>query len=248
MVERYTKYNFFFSTKALKKAIIQCFKSLDSSPPLEKGGFLIGLKNKVKKEIIINDSCEAPFAKSATTNMEITHDDWESADMYLSKKYNDSKYNIYGWYHSHPGYGIFLSRKDIFIIRNFFNKPWNVSLIIDPLENAFGFFSWFKNKSLPILELELVNNMKNVNECKIIDICIIDKTWKYFEYPSINYNTKLDMNISLLIQIEGLFFENIKRQIFLRKKNTNSLEKIDIKLKPSEIGISSGDSIILERI
>lgn len=46
-----------------------------------------------------------------------------------------------GWYHSHPGLGIFLSRQDIFLQRSFFaDEPWYLAMVIDPLDTREGVF------------------------------------------------------------------------------------------------------------
>jgi hypothetical protein len=47
-----------------------------------------------------------------------------------------------GWYHTHPGWGVFLSGPDSFICRNFFNRPLDLALVIDPCRQDRGFFQW----------------------------------------------------------------------------------------------------------
>ena len=42
-------------------------------------------------------------------------------------------YDLIGWFHTHPGHGVFLSRPDKNISNNFFNKPYQVAMEIDPL-------------------------------------------------------------------------------------------------------------------
>jgi hypothetical protein len=49
---------------------------------------------------------------------------------------------ILGWYHTHPGFGIFLSDMDMFIHGNFFNLPWQVALVYDPHSGEEGLFLW----------------------------------------------------------------------------------------------------------
>lgn len=45
-----------------------------------------------------------------------------------------------GWYHSHPGHGVFLSGQDMTIVRGIYNEPWNLAWVIDPLRNHEGIF------------------------------------------------------------------------------------------------------------
>lgn len=49
-----------------------------------------------------------------------------------------------GWYHSHPGFGLFLSDYDAFIQQNFFGAPGQVALVVDPVEGCLGWFQWSK--------------------------------------------------------------------------------------------------------
>jgi proteasome lid subunit RPN8/RPN11 len=57
----------------------------------------------------------------------------------------DQKYpeeRIVGWYHSHPGFGVFLSDHDTFIHRNFFSSPGQVAWVFDPHSDEEGCFGW----------------------------------------------------------------------------------------------------------
>lgn len=49
---------------------------------------------------------------------------------------------IVGWYHTHPGFGIFLSPMDLFIHENFFGGPEQLALVYDPLGGDEGVFVW----------------------------------------------------------------------------------------------------------
>jgi proteasome lid subunit RPN8/RPN11 len=52
-----------------------------------------------------------------------------------------------GWYHTHPGFGIFLSGMDLFIHQNFFTQLWHVAFVLDPRARTSGFFTWNRHKS-----------------------------------------------------------------------------------------------------
>jgi proteasome lid subunit RPN8/RPN11 len=41
--------------------------------------------------------------------------------------------HVIGWYHSHPGMGLFFSATDRQTQRDFFAAPWQVGLVVDPL-------------------------------------------------------------------------------------------------------------------
>ena len=45
-----------------------------------------------------------------------------------------------GWYHSHPGHGVFLSGQDMTIVSSIYDAPWHVAMVIDPQRHKEGFF------------------------------------------------------------------------------------------------------------
>ncbi|HRE00401.1 MAG TPA: hypothetical protein PLV68_03825 [Ilumatobacteraceae bacterium] len=49
---------------------------------------------------------------------------------------------IVGWYHSHPGAGVFLAAHDVYIHTAFFAQPWQVNYVYDPVRHDGGFFGW----------------------------------------------------------------------------------------------------------
>jgi hypothetical protein len=49
---------------------------------------------------------------------------------------------VVGWYHTHPGFGVFLSDRDQFIHKSFFDLPFQVAFVYDPKSREHGLFSW----------------------------------------------------------------------------------------------------------
>lgn len=47
---------------------------------------------------------------------------------------------LVGWYHTHPGMGVFLSHYDLWLHRHFFPERWQVALVIEPYASLGGFF------------------------------------------------------------------------------------------------------------
>ena len=45
-----------------------------------------------------------------------------------------------GWYHTHPGLGVFLSGYDTWLHEHFFPELWQVALVMDPHSPEGGFF------------------------------------------------------------------------------------------------------------
>jgi hypothetical protein len=63
---------------------------------------------------------------------------------------------IVGWYHTHPGFGIFLSEMDVFICEHFFNLPWQTAFVFDPHSGEEGNFIWRSGK--PDKDAMLIEN------------------------------------------------------------------------------------------
>jgi len=52
------------------------------------------------------------------------------------------KGNIVGWYHSHPGYGVFMSDRDVATQKSLHQfSPYVVAMVIDSLTEEYSFFS-----------------------------------------------------------------------------------------------------------
>lgn len=158
-------FSFIILIQALHKLYIHCKQSLNNKPYVEKGGFLVGVKVTKKKTVIFVDSIPAIHADCHPTFMVFKHDDWLFARNYITKKYYYLRtVNIFGWYHSHPGYGVFLSERDRFIVKNFFNKPYNLTLVVDPTKQDFGAFT-FNNgyiERIPYSRIELCTKKYDV--------------------------------------------------------------------------------------
>jgi len=101
-------------------------------------GVLIGQDRSGRVDI---QACiEGAMAEEAGAHVTFTQDTWEHIYQVKDEKYPDAR--IVGWYHSHPGFGIFLSEHDIFIHRNFFASPGQVAWVYDPQSDEEGCFGW----------------------------------------------------------------------------------------------------------
>ena len=76
-----------------------------------------------------------------------TPESWRYVNDKLRERYPDETAVIVGWYHTHPGFGIFLSGMDQFIHQNFFTQIWHTALVLDPIAKRSGFFCWDRHKS-----------------------------------------------------------------------------------------------------
>lgn len=126
--------------KALEK-----YASSDTSKEL--GTILIGdyCKQLYKTHVVISDYIEAKYTDASASTLTFTHETWDYVHKQHDLLYPNKK--IIGWQHTHPNYGIFLSNYDLFIQDNFFNMPFQVAYVIDPIQNIRGFFQWKNGKT-----------------------------------------------------------------------------------------------------
>jgi proteasome lid subunit RPN8/RPN11 len=109
-----------------------------SSPATEICGVLIGQDRDRKIEVMA--SIEGQNAEEAGAHVTFTQDTWEHIYAVKDKKFPAER--IVGWYHSHPGFGVFLSDHDTFIHKNFFSSPGQVAWVFDPHSDEEGCFGW----------------------------------------------------------------------------------------------------------
>ncbi len=115
-----------------------------SDTSVEVGGVILGrecLDEETGKPFVwITRSLEARHYENTQASFTYTHDSWQEITRERDEKFPDL--DIVGWYHTHPDFGIFLSSHDLFIHRNFFNRPLQVAYVVDPIRHDRGFFQW----------------------------------------------------------------------------------------------------------
>jgi proteasome lid subunit RPN8/RPN11 len=109
-----------------------------TSMKAEVCGVLIG---NTEHERMTVEACIAGInAAQGGAHVTFTQDTWEHIYKIKDKEYPEDK--IVGWYHSHPGFGVFLSEHDLFIQQNFFSNPQQVAWVYDPHTDEEGCFGW----------------------------------------------------------------------------------------------------------
>lgn len=109
-----------------------------TSMKAEVCGVLIG---NTEHERMTVEACIAGInAAQGGAHVTFTQDTWEHIYKIKDKEYPDHK--IVGWYHSHPGFGVFLSEHDLFIQQNFFSNAQQVAWVYDPHTDEEGCFGW----------------------------------------------------------------------------------------------------------
>lgn len=122
-----------------------------SSMNREVAGVLVGPRPEKQPDgryrVHILDTIIAKYTVMHGASVTYTPESWRYMTDKLHERYPDETAVIVGWYHTHPGFGIFLSGMDLFIHQNFFTQIWHVAFVLDPRAQTSGFFSWNREKT-----------------------------------------------------------------------------------------------------
>ncbi len=131
----------------INKDVLEEIKKLCKRAKLEIFGYLIGniYKWNEKRYIVIEDQLFIIGAihsdKHSTSQIEGAAGKYEKKFQKLKRKKNNEELRIVGWWHSHPGFGCFLSRTDLHTQEFFFPESYQVALVVDPIKDELEFFT-----------------------------------------------------------------------------------------------------------
>ena len=132
----------------IKRAVLdQVHDHGRSNTQVEICGVLVGnvFQDEFGPYLYITDAIQGDAASQHATQVTFTAETWDHIQNVMDTEHTGKK--IVGWYHTHPGFEIFLSGMDLFIQDNFFNLPWQVAFVYDPIGEKEGLFVWRKGKS-----------------------------------------------------------------------------------------------------
>lgn len=105
---------------------------------IEVGGVLLGSGDSSR--VRVEAALPALAARGGSTHVTFTADTWAEVHRVIDERHPGLA--IVGWYHTHPGFGIFLSEMDLFIHRSFFDLPFQLAIVVDPVSGERGVFAW----------------------------------------------------------------------------------------------------------
>jgi len=105
-------------------------------------GILVGdiYRDEAGAYLYIEAMIEGTHASESAAQVTFTAETWTDMQRIIDQQYPDQR--VVGWYHTHPDFGIFLSEMDLFVHGNFFNLPWQVAIVFDPIRHEEGIFLW----------------------------------------------------------------------------------------------------------
>lgn len=158
------------------RALEQAYKHARKYPNREVGGVLLGVIRRFKQGriiTIVTGIIRADGAIGRQASLRFTPEAWAEVLGIRDRDpiYQDEvRWQIVGWYHTHPNFGIFLSSMDVHTHRTF-TDPGHIALVIDPVRNKYGTFGWNDDMSGPV---RLVDESRKSQEVLLTDKLTLD--------------------------------------------------------------------------
>ena len=116
----------------------------------ELGGVLSGHAYRDGEQMLVEVIAALPARNDdhGPIHFTFTADAWSQIHHEKAAKHPDLE--IVGWFHTHPGLGVFYSSDDVVVHTAAFTLPWHVGLVVDPLGNEASYFGWQDGRLAPI--------------------------------------------------------------------------------------------------
>jgi proteasome lid subunit RPN8/RPN11 len=125
--------------RAASEAVI--YRHIFGSADREVGGILVGRIAIDGGLPLVTGAIPAISADEQRATLTFTQEAWAHVHRTLEREFPPDE-QIVGWYHSHPGFGVFLSGHDLFIHKHFFSAPSQIAVVVDPQTQREGVFTW----------------------------------------------------------------------------------------------------------
>jgi len=90
--------------------------------------------------VYIQTAIRGQHSDSQAAQVTFTGETWSHIQNQLDEQHPEQR--IIGWYHTHPGFGVFLSGMDMFIQTSVFYAPEQMAFVYDPISGEEGLFVW----------------------------------------------------------------------------------------------------------
>lgn len=177
------------------------------TPNIEICGVLIGRQSDSGTFVI--GAVPGEGAAQGGAHVTFTQEAWVRIHEEKDRRYPGQA--IVGWYHSHPGFGVFLSDHDIFIHKNFFTNPGSLAWVYDPHSDEEGCFGWNGGevRRLDCFEVVTDANKRSGPQCEPSELTHSNSTaflpkLAFWRYPRILRMVLLITIAAFLALIVGL--------------------------------------------
>lgn len=160
-------------------ALRQVVEHSHSNKRVELGGALLGQVYRYQNQIYVEIMAALPAVSGSHGPVHFTFnaDSWTQLQHDRAEKY--PKLDIVGWFHTHPGLGVFYSGDDVVVHSAAFTLPWHVGLVVDPVSNEASFFGWNKGQLAPSAGFyELLESPEPVINWKMVRTSVWQETYE----------------------------------------------------------------------
>ncbi len=132
-----------FQVYVVKGVLEQVKRHVQENARVECGGILIGhpfqdFDDPDMTFVVITAAIAQDSSSHSVAHFTVSPKEIEATRDEMQERYPG--WVCVGWYHSHPGHGVFLSGQDMQIVRSIYNAEWHLALVIDPKSNEAAFF------------------------------------------------------------------------------------------------------------
>ncbi|HEX6385383.1 MAG TPA: Mov34/MPN/PAD-1 family protein [Anaerolineae bacterium] len=116
----------------------------------ELGGALLGHAFRHGSTVFVDVAAALPAVSGDHGPIHFTFsaDSWSQLQKDRAEQYPELA--IVGWFHTHPGLGVFYSSDDVIVHSAAFTLPWHVGLVVDPVRQEACFFGWTEGELAPL--------------------------------------------------------------------------------------------------
>lgn len=131
-----------FQVYIVQEVYAKIWQHVGETPSIESGGVLLGHPFKTLDGqttfIVVTGAIPQQSDNRSSGHFTVDTDEIRAARREIEQKHPGLV--VVGWYHSHPGHGIFLSGQDMTIVRSIYDASWHIAMVIDPRRRAEGIF------------------------------------------------------------------------------------------------------------
>jgi proteasome lid subunit RPN8/RPN11 len=140
-----------FQLFILKDTMDRIWEHVRRAPTVEQAGVLVGHPfvtfDGKTVFVIITAAVSIQPRHAAAAHVVITPEASIQARRHIEREYPGLR--PVGWYHSHPGLGIFLSVADSQITHSIYDADWHLAMVLDPQTGKWGIFRGSQEEKLP---------------------------------------------------------------------------------------------------
>lgn len=116
----------------------------------ELGGLLLGRVYRHQRTAFVEITAALPAINldHGPIHFSFKADSWTQLNRDREAKY--PQLEVVGWFHTHPGLGVFYSSDDVVVHTSSFTLAWQVGLVVDPIRQEASFFGHVDGRIAPL--------------------------------------------------------------------------------------------------